>query len=332
MKYLLEKLIAYEHLTFEESSAFIHAINEEKYTTETISGMLMLIQMRGAQLEEMKGFRAALLELCEPVQLDSEHTIDLCGTGGDGKNTFNISTTSAFVLAAMGKKVIKHGNYGVSSLCGSSNVLEELGIEFTNDSSRLQAQLDTRNICFLHAPLFHPVMKKVAPIRQKLSVRTLFNSLGPLVNPAQPTYQLTGTYSLELARVYQHLLREDRTNYHVLYGMDGFDEISLTDDTRVLGPTSDFVVNSSVFNVPLVELSSIKGGRTIHDAAQILNTILAGEGSVAQNNVVAANTAMALHLYHPSVEVKELFREALHFITTGKAKKALISNSTSLYL
>ena len=217
MKTLLEKLLRHEHLTFEEARSFIFAIEEEKFTPETISGMLMTIQMRGAQLNEMKGFRSALLELSHRIDLDSEQAIDLCGTGGDGKNTFNISTTTAFVLASMGKKVIKHGNYGVSSLCGSSNVLEELGVTFTSNQGELQRQLDERNICFLHAPLFHPAMKKVAPIRRNLGVRTIFNNLGPLINPAQPRFQLTGTYSLELARIYQHILRNERTNYRVLF-------------------------------------------------------------------------------------------------------------------
>ena len=183
MKILLDKLLQHEHLTFEEAHAFIFAIEEEKFTPEVISGMLMIIQMRGAQLEEMRGFRSALLELANRVKLDNEQAIDLCGTGGDGKNTFNISTTSSFVLAAMGKKVIKHGNYGVSSLCGSSNVLEELGVVFTQDEGELQRQLDERNICFLHAPLFHPTMKKVAPVRRSLGVRTIFNNLGTEFEP-----------------------------------------------------------------------------------------------------------------------------------------------------
>lgn len=331
MKHLLDKLLHHEHLTFEEAHAFIFAIEEEKFTPEVISGMLMIIQMRGAQLQEMSGFRSALLELANRIELDSEQAIDLCGTGGDGKNTFNISTTTAFVLAAMGKKVIKHGNYGVSSLCGSSNVLEELGVVFTQDEGELQRQLDERNICFLHAPLFHPTMKKVAPIRRKLGVRTIFNNLGPLVNPAQPKFQLTGTYSLELARMYQHLLRTNRTNYRVLYGMDGFDEISLTDDTRVLGGQSDTVLNASSFGATNLQLSAIRGGRTVHDAAQTLHSILEGNGSDPQNSVVAANVAVALQLYHPSTSVKELFTEALQFIQTGKAKLTSFS-TTTLYL
>jgi len=331
MKQLLEKLLRHEHLTFEEARSFIFAIEEDEFTSEMISGMLMTIQMRGAQLNETRGFRSALLELSNQIELDSEHAIDLCGTGGDGKNTFNISTTTAFVLASMGKKVIKHGNYGVSSLCGSSNVLEELGVKFTNDQGELQRQLDERNICFLHAPLFHPVMKKIAPIRRNLGVRTIFNNLGPLINPAQPKYQLTGTYSFELARIYQHILRNERTNYRVLYGMDGFDEISLTDDTRILGAQSDIVLNARSLNCPTIKLSEIRGGRTIRAAAQTLSSILNGQGTEAQNIVVAANVAMALQLYHPTASILDLFNEARTFIQSGHAQLSA-SVPTTLYL
>jgi anthranilate phosphoribosyltransferase len=331
MKALLEKLLRHEHLTFEEARSFIFAIEEERFTAEMISGMLMTIQMRGAQLNEMHGFRSSLLELSNRIELDSEQAIDLCGTGGDGKNTFNISTTTAFVLAAMGKKVIKHGNYGVSSLCGSSNVLEELGVKFTSDPGELQRQLDEQNICFLHAPLFHPTMKKVAPIRRNLGVRTIFNNLGPLINPAQPKFQLTGTYSFELARIYQHILRSERTNYRVLYGMDGFDEISLTDDTRLLGGQSDSVLNAFSLQIQPVQLSQIKGGRTVHDAAQTLNSILEGHGSEAQNSVVAANVAVALQLYHPTASTIDLFKEAQQFIQSGHARLSAPA-TTTMYL
>tara|TARA_B110000977_G_C11015479_1_gene469281 strand:- start:196 stop:1191 length:996 start_codon:yes stop_codon:yes gene_type:complete len=319
MNYLLDKLLNNEYLEFQEAHDFIISIEEETYTPEIISGMLMIIQMRGAQLEEMRGFRSALLKLALTLELDSENAIDLCGTGGDGKNTFNISTTTAFVLAAMGKKVIKHGNYGVSSLCGSSNVLEELGIKFTHDNGELQRQLDNRNICFLHAPLFHPTMKKVAPIRRSLGVRTIFNSLGPLVNPSQPKFQLTGTYSLELAKVYQSLLRSDRSNYRVIYGMDGFDELSLTDDARVFGGQSEQVINAATFGINQLAQSTIHGGCSVSDSAQILRAILEGRGTEEQNLVVAANTALALQLYHPYEPIKELFTEALQFIKSGKA-------------
>ena len=331
MYYVLDKLLNNEYLTFQESYDFIFSIEEELHPPEVISGILMIIQLRGVQLKEMHGFRSALLNLALPVELESENAIDLCGTGGDGKNSFNISTTTALVLAAMGKKVIKHGNYGVSSLCGSSNVLEELGFVFTEDSGELQRQLDERNICFLHAPLFHPTMKKIAPIRRNLGVRTIFNSLSPLVNPSQPKYQLTGTYSLELAKVYQHLLRENRTNYRVVYGTEGFEELTLTDDTRVFGGKSEQTLNAATFGLTKLAQSSIYGGRTVRDAAKIVSRILEGRGTEEHNFVIAANTALALQLYHPNEPIIELFKETLKFIKEGKANRSSFFSKT-MYL
>lgn len=326
MEAILEKIIAHEHLTFEEAYEFIHDVDQDKYEPEVISGILVGIQMRGVQLEELKGFRKALLELSTSLPLDGEGAIDLCGTGGDGKNTFNVSTTSSFVLATMGKKVIKHGNYGVSSLCGSSNVLEELGATFSSDFLELEKRLEKNNICFLHAPLFHPTMKKVAPVRKRLSTRTIFNCLGPLVNPVQPTHQLTGTYSLELAKLYQHILRKERTNFVVAYGMDGYDEITLTDNARLLGKTSDAVLGSTELDIRKVGANEITSGKSIQDAARILRGILSGEGTDAQNAVVAANVAVALHLYHPETAVKDLYKEALSTIASGHCIQQLQFN------
>ena len=323
MSSILSKIISNEQLSFDESKQFIYDINDEKYNETTIGGILVGIQMRGVKLEELNGFRTALLELTIPIELDSDQAIDLCGTGGDGKDTFNISTTTAFVLAAMGKKVIKHGNYGVSSLCGSSNVLEALGIEFTNDNKTLEKNLEQKNICFLHAPLFHPAMKKVAPIRRNLGIRSVFNSLGPLVNPAQPNYQLTGTYSLELAKIYQHILQGDRTDFTVAYGMDGYDEITLTDDTRLLSRERDEILNANSLSIEKVKQSALLSGNSIHHAAKILKDILNGKGTKEQNEVVAANVASALKLYHPSTAILDLFNESISFIQSGQSSTVL---------
>lgn len=323
MNQLLEKIIAHEPLTESEASSFIHGISEDEYTTEEISGMLVGIQMRGIQLSEINGFRSALLALSLPIEIDASDAIDLCGTGGDGKNTFNISTTTAFVLSAMGIPVVKHGNYGVSSLCGSSNVLEYLGISFSEEQTTLQQQLAKTSICFLHAPLFHPTIKKVASVRKNLATRTLFNCLGPLVNPAQPAYQLTGTFSLELARIYQHLLKNERKEFTVAYGMDRYDEITLTDDTRLLSKSQDTVVSATTFGIPAVSNSDLFAGNSIHEAAKIMVDILNGNGTHAQQQVVAANSAVALQLYHPTVPLKELFQETHSFIAGGYAKHQL---------
>lgn len=321
MNTLLEKIINHEFLTYDDSRAFIYGIENEIISSDEAAGIMVGIQMRGIQLEELDGFRSALLDLCTPLELDSENAIDLCGTGGDGKNTFNISTTTSLILAAMGKKVIKHGNYGVSSICGSSNVLEELGFNFKTNSSDLNRELEEKNICFIHAPLFHPTMKKVAPTRKNLGIRTLFNSLGPIVNPAQPKYQLTGTYSLELAKMYQHILNKKRTNFNVLFGMDGYDELTLTDSTRLLGKYEDKIISAESFKTKKITANDITAGTSIQSAARIIRKVLSGKGSDAQNEVVAANTAMALNLYNSSSELSELFSESIAFIKSGQASK-----------
>lgn len=321
MNFLLHTILANKSFSSEEARSFIYAIEEEKLNSETIAGILIGIQIRGVQLQELVGFRTALLELCQPVNLNSENAIDLCGTGGDGKNTFNISTTSSLILAAMGKKVIKHGNYAVSSSCGSSNVLEQIGFTFSNKNDELERSLAEKNICFLHAPLFHPTLKKVAPVRNSLGVRTLFNALGPLVNPAQPSYQLTGTYSLELARIYQHVLKDQRNDFRVVYGMDGYDEITLTDSTRSLGKYSDEIINGKSFDLSSLKQEELFAGATTEQAAKILVSILKGEGTKAQNYVVAANVAVALSIYHPNENLKSLFNESLGFIESGQGNK-----------
>ncbi len=321
MKNTLNKIIERQPLTFQEAKNIIYAIAEEKINDAQIVAILVGLQMRGLQLAEIKGFREALLELCLPVDLDASNALDLCGTGGDGKNTFNISTTTSFVVSAMGYKVIKHGNYGVSSSCGSSNVLEELGYTFTNDSKILNKQLEASNICFLHAPLFHPTLMKVGPLRKNLGIRTFFNSLGPLVNPVQPKNQLTGTFNLELAKIYQHILKDDRNEFRVVYGMDGYDELTLTDQTRILGRTSDEYLSANNFSIDAVNSESIHSGNSIKDASDIVRSILRGESSVEKTNVIAANTALALQCYHPNESIQNLFNEAVSFIRKGETAK-----------
>ncbi|MCO4813218.1 MAG: anthranilate phosphoribosyltransferase [Flavobacteriales bacterium] len=321
MKQLLNKIIAQESFSFEESKDLIYSIENETVNQETLAGILIGFQIKGLDVQEVSGFRKALLELCTPIEIESENAIDLCGTGGDGKNTFNISTTSSLILAAMGRKVIKHGNYGVSSVSGSSNVLEAIGFSFQKESGELQRSLDDKNICFLHAPLFHPTLKKAAGARGNLGVRTLFNCLGPLVNPAQPKYQLTGTYSLELAKTYQHILKNERNDYRIVFGMDGYDEITLTDSTRVLGKYNDQIVNSSSFDSRVLEPIDINGGSTVDEAAKILMNILKGQGTYAQSTSVSANVAMGLQLYSPNENLLDLFNESQRFIASGQAAK-----------
>lgn len=315
-KYYIEKVLSRNALTQEEAKESMLLIGNGKMNDTQIVALMTGLQFRGLELNELKGFRAALLELALPVHLEFENAIDVCGTGGDGKNTFNISTTTAFVMASMGYKVVKHGNYGVSSLCGSSNVLEFLGIKFSSDSNALQYQLDKSNLCFLHAPLFHPALKIVAPLRKQLDTRTFFNAIGPLVNPANPTHQLTGTYSLELAKLYQHVLVKERKNFTILHGLEGFDELTFIGATRVLGSKSDTIIHEGTDRVSLQDLS---GGETVSESAKILVNLLEGNGTTAQKHVLAGNTALAIQTFHPNESFKNAYAEAKSFIDSGKA-------------
>ena len=250
--------------------------------------------MRKITIDELSGFRNALLDLCIPVDLKEFNPIDLCGTGGDGKNTFNISTLASFITAGAGVKVAKHGNYGVSSTSGSSNVMEQLGFNFTNDIGKIKQQIEQANICFLHAPLFHPAMKIVAPIRRELGVKTFFNMLGPMVNPSQPKNQMVGVFSLELLRLYKYLYQQSNINYSILYSLDGYDEISLTNDTRVVSNNEDSLKTPSFFKSNELNQSQLFGGDSVKESSQIFIKILKKNGTEAQNKVVLANAAIAI--------------------------------------
>ncbi len=270
----------------------------------------------------MEGFRDALLDLCLRVDLDEYNTIDLCGTGGDGKNTFNISTVSSFVTAGAGVKVTKHGNYGVSSISGSSNVMENLGIKFSNERDFLKRCLDEVGICVLHAPLFHPAMKNVAPIRRELGVKTFFNMLGPMVNPAFPKNQLVGVFDLELARMYGYLYQKSDKNYGILHAMDGYDEISLTGDVKMLSNSSETILSPEDFNMPLQKQTDIYGGETVVESAEIFMSILKGNGTEQQNNVVFANAGTAISIAE-QCSINDGIEKAKESLHSGKALQSL---------
>ena len=278
--------------------------------------------MRSITVDELEGFRNALLELCLAVDFSHYNAIDLCGTGGDGKNTFNISTLSSFVAAGADIKVTKHGNYGVSSVSGSSNVLEFLGVKFSNDRDFLEKTLDQAGICILHAPLFHPAMKNVAPIRKELGIKTFFNMLGPMVNPAFPKNQLVGVFNLELARIYGYLYQNTNKNFTILHALDGYDEISLTGDTKVISNQNEMMLSPNDFGVEQISQESIFGGNTVEDAANIFMKVITGKGTDAQNNVVSANAGMAIATVN-SLSPKEGFEKAKESLLSGKAKEKL---------
>lgn len=322
MKAILNRLINHEKLSKEESRQMIINIADGQYTSSQIASFLTVYLMRSISLDELEGFRSALLELCLLINIDEYNTIDLCGTGGDGKDTFNISTLSSFVVAGAGIKVTKHGNYGVSSTCGSSNVLEALGVKFSNEKDFLKRCLDQAGICILHAPLFHPAMKNVAPVRRELGVKTFFNMLGPLVNPVKPKNQLTGVFNLELARLYYYLFQKTDTNFTILYGLDGYDEISLTGPTKAFGKNSESLLMPRDFGVNPVSQNAISGGENVDHSTKIFINIIQNKGTIAQQNVVCANAGMAIATAL-NLSPLEGFEKAKETLLSGKAYDVL---------
>ncbi len=317
MKNILSRLINHETISQEEARQTLISISNGAYNPSQVASFLTIYMMRGITVEELQGFRNALLELCIPVSLDCE-TIDLCGTGGDGKETFNISTLASFVAAGAGVPVSKHGNYGVSSVCGSSNVMEFLGIRFTNDVNFLKRCVDKAGICFLHAQLFHPAMKQVAPIRKELAVKTFFNMLGPMVNPAFPKNQMVGVYNLEIARIYGYLYQKSDKNYMILHALDGYDEISLTGGTKVIQNEGEQILFPSDWGIRRLNEREIAGGNTIESAAKIFLDILKGKGTEAQNNVVCVNAGMAIATAQKLTHTQG-FEKAKESLFSGKA-------------
>lgn len=321
MKDLLNKLIEHQFLSREEARNAMIQIASGNQNTSQIAAFLTVFMMRSITTEELEGFRDALLELCLSVSLENYETIDLCGTGGDGKNTFNISTLASFVTAGAGIPVSKHGNYGVSSHCGSSNVLEFLGIRFSNDVEFLKRSLDEAGICILHAPLFHPAMKHVAPVRRELGVKTFFNMLGPMVNPVLPKYQMVGVFNLELARMYGYLYQNTDRKYSILHALDGYDEISLTGSVKWIGNHTEKVLEPSDFGMDVLNQDQIYGGESIEEAAVIFMNVLEGKGTMAQKQVVCANAALAIATAK-EVSLSEATSIALSSLENGKALQA----------
>lgn len=322
MKEILNLLFENKTLSKEQAKEVLVNIATEKYNHSQVAAFLSIYLMRHITVQELTGFREAMLELCLKTEFDSNETIDIVGTGGDGKDTFNISTLACFVTAGTGVKVTKHGNYGVSSVSGSSNVLEAIGYKFTNDKSTLQKQLNEAGICFLHAPLFHPAMKSVAPIRKELGIKTFYNLLGPLVNPCFPKYQLLGVYNLEIARLYNYMLQETNQNYTIVHSFDGYDEVSLTSNFKLISKSKEQVLQPSDFKVKKLNQEELYGGSTIEASARLFMKIINGEGSEAQNNAVCANAAVAINCVHPNWSLIESFAKAKESLESKKAFNA----------
>ena len=316
MKDIINNLSLHRTLSKNEAKNILINISKGKYNNSHVSSFLTVFMMRNISLQELEGFKEALLELCIKIDLSEYNAIDLCGTGGDNKDTFNISTLSAFVTAGAGVNVTKHGNYGVSSSCGSSNVLEYLGIKFSNNFDFLRKSIEKCGICILHAPLFHPAMKHVAPIRKELGLKTFFNILGPLVNPSFPKNQIVGVYSLELARIYSYLFQKTKKNYAIIHSLDGYDEISLTGATKIISRKEENVYDPNDMGLTRSNPKSISGGNSIKESAEIFMNILNNKGTNSQNEVIFANSGLAI-----STALGISLNEGIE-----KAKESLFSN------
>lgn len=319
MKQILNKLLESLSLTRAEAKELMHGIANQELNESQMAAVLAAFIMRSVNLDELLGFREVLLELAIKPNLNDGNVIDLCGTGGDAKNTFNISTLSAFVVAGAGVPVAKHGNYGVSSLSGSSNVMENLGYKFSNDEAKLQTELEKAGICFMHAPLFHPALKAIGPVRRQLGIKSFFNILGPLVNPANPKYQASGVFNLETGRIYSYLLQRENKEFRVVHSLDGYDEISLTDNTRIFSAKGEGILTPADFGMESNTPESLFGGESIDEAAVIFLNVLSGKGTRSQNNAVIANSAIAILCYKNDLTLKEAVQQATESLESKNA-------------
>ncbi len=323
MKKILEYLFEHKTLSYESAKEILINISKGLYNETEVTAFITVFLMRSITIEELQGFRDALFELCVKVDLGNQKTLDIVGTGGDGKNTFNISTLACFIVAGTGQKVAKHGNYGASSISGASNVMEKLGYKFKNDSHQLNKEIEETNICFMHAPLFHPALKTVAPIRKNIGLRTFFNMLGPMVNPASPQFQLVGVYNLEMARIYNYLLQQTGKSFTIIHSLDGYDEISLTDDTKIITREGEKIKTPLELGKRFVAPESIYGGNSVEEASRIFIKIIQGEGSWSQNAVVLANAAMALQCTGNYKTYNDAYYAVVDSLESGKAHSVL---------
>lgn len=328
MKELLQKLTSHYRLTKDEAKNAMLAIGNGTINPAQVAAFISVYMMRSITVPELQGFREALLDMCLDANLSEYNAIDIVGTGGDGKDTFNISTLSCFVVAGAGIKVAKHGNYAVSSSCGSSNVVEYLGYKFTNDKGALRKQLEETNFCMLHAPLFHPALKNVASIRKEIGIRTIYNMLGPLVNPAMPTYHMLGTFNMDLARLYGYIHQSLHSKFTIIHALDGYDEVSLTGGVKLISNHMDRIIYPDDMGLKACKAEELSGGKTVEDAAKIFIEVLENKGTRAQKEVVLANAGLAISLAKPDISLFEAIATARESLESGKAydcfKKAIL--------
>ncbi|MCH5240638.1 MAG: anthranilate phosphoribosyltransferase [Muribaculaceae bacterium] len=324
MKDLLYRMFEHGNLTREEARDIMLNIADGKYNDSQLAAFMTVFLMRSITTDELTGFRDAILERRLPVDFGNVNAIDIVGTGGDGKNTFNISTASCFVVAGTGRKVVKHGNYGASSVSGASNVLEHHGVKFSSDFNKLSRSLEESGVCYLHAPFFSPALKSVAPVRKSLAVRTFFNMLGPLVNPVLPKHQLLGVYNLKLMRLYSYIAQNENIACTVVHSLDGYDEISLTSPFKVSGPEGERIYTPEELGWSTASQQDLWGGNSVAEAASIFDNVLDGKATQAQENCVVANSAFALITLEPSISIAEAKNLASESIHSGAAKEKFI--------
>tara|TARA_B100000989_G_scaffold163322_1_gene122018 strand:+ start:110 stop:1102 length:993 start_codon:yes stop_codon:yes gene_type:complete len=323
MKNLLKDLYNHKIMSKEESKAALISLTDGGANSSQISSFLTVFLLRDITSEELDGFREAMIELSIDVDIDGDELIDLCGTGGDGKDTFNISTISSFVVAGSGIKVAKHGNYGVSSSCGSSNIISHLGHEFSNNISSLKYSLDKSNICFLHAPLFHPSLKNISPVRIELGVKTFFNMLGPMVNPIQPKSQLVGVFNSNIFRLYSHIYNKTNKSYCIVHSIDGYDEVSLTGSFKLFSNNQDLMLEPKDLGFNVIDSVKLSGGKNIKESSKIFLDILKNKGTSEQVDAVLANSGLAIYCAKKLNSIKDGIEIARESLESGKAYNCL---------
>jgi len=320
MKDILNRMLNHEELTYEETKNIIFGITKGEYPEEQITALLTGLQMRGVSVEELLGFRDGILATGVPAILDCDRYIDVVGTGGDCKNTFNISTTSCFVIAGAGYKVAKHGNYAATSVSGASNVIQNHGVTFTADVDKLNRSINECGIVYLHAQLFAKAMKFVGPIRKALQFPTVFNLLGPIVNPSQPKCQLLGVANLNQMRLYNQVYQRIGIDYGIVNSIDGYDEISLTGDFKVTTNHYERLFKPSDMGFPLSKAEELRGGATEEEAAQIFDAVLKNEALPGQKNIVLANAAFGIQVMEKGKKsIEECIDIARESIDSGNA-------------
>lgn len=324
MKDILYRLFEHQYLGRDEAHRILHNIATGCYDDAQIASLITVFLMRNISVDELMGFREALLDMRVPVDLAEYKPIDIVGTGGDGKNTFNISTAACFVVAGAGYKVVKHGNYGATSVSGASNVMQQHGVKFTTDVGQLRRSIEDCNLAYLHAPLFNPALKAVANVRKHLGVRSFFNMLGPLVNPVMPTYQLLGVYNLPLLRLYNYTYQESGTQFAVVHSLDGYDEISLTGEFKVATADKEKLYTPEMLGFQRISEADLDGGETPEAAARIFDAVLEGTASRAQRDCVIANAGFAIHVIRPELPVADCIAEARESLEAGKARATFL--------